>query len=158
MLRRTLTLGRFLIVVPIIGVYLAAIGLLFYEVAVIGTFIVDTIMQGEVSAKAAKTLAVGLIEALDILLIAIVAYIMSMGLYKLFIDDTLALPKWLRIDDLDDLKIQLVSVVVVVLGVLFMREAVAWDGQHDLLQFGAALSLIVVVLSGYLWLLKRGKH
>ncbi len=55
-----------------------------------------------------------------------------------------ALPKWLDIqdlDDLDDLKGYLVSVVIAVLAVLFLREAVAWDGARDLLAFGAALAL-----------------
>ena len=46
-----------------------------------------------------------LIEALDVFLIAIVGYIIGIGLY-----------------------------------VLFMREAVAWDGERDLLGFGVALA------------------
>ena len=74
-------------------------------------------------------------------LIAIVIYIMSLGLYALFIDDKLPLPRWLEIHDLEDLKNHLVSVVIAVLAVLFLREAVAWDGGRDLLKFGAALSL-----------------
>lgn len=52
-----------------------------------------------------------------------------------------ALPKWLDIQDLNDLKGYLVSVVIAVLAVLFLREAVAWDGARDLLAFGAALAL-----------------
>ncbi len=158
MLRRALSFGRYLIVVPIIGVYLASIGLLFYEMTVVVVYMADAAMQGNVSPKVAKALAVGLIEALDVFLIAIVAYIMSLGLYKLFVDDTLPLPSWLRIRDMDDLKLQLVGVVIVVLGVLFMREAVAWDGQRDLLNFGAALALVMAALSGYLWLLKGRKN
>lgn len=158
MLRRALTLGRYVLVLPIVGVYLAAVGLLLYEMIVIVTYVIDTVIRGDVSPKIAKTLAVGLIEAVDVFLIAIVAYIMSLGLYKLFLDGPFPLPTWLHIHDLDDLKLHLVSVVVVVLGVLFMREAVAWDGERDLLRFGAALALVIVALCGYLWLLKRGKH
>jgi uncharacterized membrane protein YqhA len=72
------------------------------------------------------------------------------GLYVLFIDDTLPLPAWLKIHDLDDLKSHLVSSVIAVLAVLFMREAVAWDGQRDLLGFGVALALVIAVLTLYL--------
>ncbi|MBS0595528.1 MAG: YqhA family protein, partial [Proteobacteria bacterium] len=40
--------------------------------------------------------------------------------------------------------------------VLFMREAVAWDGSRDLLGFGAALALVIAALS--LYLAVKGKH
>jgi Uncharacterized protein family, UPF0114 len=98
----------------------------------------QTIISGSLSPKIAKVLAVGLIEALDVFLIAVVAQIIGLGLYVLFIDDTLPLPAWLKISNLDDLKSHLVSSVIAVLAVLFMREAVAWDGQRDLLGFGVA--------------------
>lgn len=36
------------------------------------------------------------------------------------------------------------------LAVLFLREAVGWDGERDILGFGAALALIIAALSFYL--------
>ena len=60
------------------------------------------------------------------------------------------LPAWLKIGDLDDLKSNLVSSVIAVLAVLFLREAVGWDGQRDLLRFGGALTLIIGALTLYL--------
>ena len=44
----------------------------------------------------------------------------------------------------------LVSSVIAVLSVLFLREAVGWDGQRDLLHFGGALALIIIALTIYL--------
>jgi len=114
--------------------------LLVYEVFVIGEAVLETILSGSLSPKVAKVLAVRLIEALDVFLIAIVAQIIGLGLYVLFIDDTRPLPAWLKISNLDDLKSQLVRSVIAVLAVLFMREAVTWDGQRDLLGFGVALA------------------
>ena len=102
------------------------------------------------SAKAAKALAVGLIEAVDVFLIAVAVYITSLGLYVLFVDDTLPLPRWLQVRDLEDLKNNLVSVVIAVLAVLFLREAVAWDGSRNLLAFGAALALVIASLTFFL--------
>jgi uncharacterized membrane protein YqhA len=99
--------------------------LLIYEAFVIIEAVFQTIISGSLSPKIAKVLAVGLIEALDVFLIAIVAQIIGLGLYVLFIDDTLPLPAWLKISNLDDLKSHLVSSVIAVLAVLFMREAVA---------------------------------
>jgi uncharacterized membrane protein YqhA len=154
MLRRALGSTRFIVVIPIIGTFVASLGLLLYETMVIITTFIDLIGQRDFTPKAAKALAVDLIETVDIFLIAIVAYIMSLQLYSLFVDDSLPLPKWLQVDDLDDLKQQLVSVVIAVLGVLFLRQAVAWDGSSDLLRYGAALALMVVALTYYLTKLK----
>jgi uncharacterized membrane protein YqhA len=95
-------------------------------------------------------LAVGLIEAVDIFLIAIVAHMIGLGLYRLFVDPELPLPAWLKIRDLDDLKNNLVSSVIAVLSVLFLREAVGWDGERDVLRFGGALALIIGALTLYL--------
>ncbi|TDY48177.1 uncharacterized protein UPF0114 [Paraburkholderia rhizosphaerae] len=83
-------------------------------------------------------------------LIAIAVYIISIGLYTLFVDDKFALPNWLEINDLDDLKGHLVSVVIAVLAVLFLREAVAWDGTRDLAAFGGALALVIAALTFFL--------
>jgi len=71
-------------------------------------------------------------------------------LYELFIDDTLPLPSWLEIHNLDDLKSKLIGVVVVVLGVLFLGQVIAWDGQRDLLGYGTAIALIVAALTYFL--------
>lgn len=51
--------------------------------------------------------------------------IISLGLYSLFSDDTLPLPRWLEVHSLDDLKGNLVSLVIAVLAVLFLRAAIA---------------------------------
>ncbi len=60
------------------------------------------------------------------------------------------MPKWLKFRDLEDLKGNLISIVIAVLAVLFLREAVSWDGTRNLLELGAALTLIIGVLIFYL--------
>ncbi|MFC0403052.1 YqhA family protein [Paraburkholderia rhizosphaerae] len=110
----------------------------------------EVLIGGSFSAKSAKNLAVGIVEAVDVFLIAIAVYIISIGLYTLFVDDKFALPNWLEINDLDDLKGHLVSVVIAVLAVLFLREAVAWDGTRDLAAFGGALALVIAALTFFL--------
>lgn len=150
MLTRILALSRYFTVVAVVGILLASVALLVYEAVVVATGLVNAASSGEISSKFAKTLAVGLIEAVDIFLIAIVAHMIGLGLYRLFVDPQLPLPAWLKIRDLDDLKNNLVSSVIAVLSVLFLREAVGWDGERDLLSFGAALALVIGVLTLYL--------
>jgi uncharacterized membrane protein YqhA len=153
MLTRILALSRYFTVVAVIGILLASVALLMYEAVVVVTAlgtVVSTASNGEISSKLAKLLAIGVIEAVDIFLIAIVAHMIGLGLYRLFVDPQLPLPAWLKIRDLDDLKNNLVSSVIAVLSVLFLREAVGWDGERDLLSFGAALALVIGVLTLYL--------
>jgi uncharacterized membrane protein YqhA len=52
--------------------------------------------------------------------------------------------------DLEDLKANLVSVVIAVLAVLFLREAVAWDGSQRIVYLGVATALIIFALAFYL--------
>ena len=153
MLTRVLALSRYFTVVAVIGILLASVALLMYEAVVVVTGLVNVVnsaSSGEIYPKLAKMLAVAVIEAIDVFLIAIVAQMIGLGLYRLFVDPRLPLPAWLKIRDLDDLKNNLVSSVIAVLSVLFLREAVGWDGERDVLRFGGALALIIGALTLYL--------
>jgi len=97
-------------------------------------------------------LAVDLIEITDIILLGTVLYIVALGLYQLFIDHKVALPPWLKVSDLTDLKRDLIGVVVVLLGVSFLGEVVNWEGQDDVLPLGAGIALVIAALGFILWL------
>lgn len=150
MLRRVLASSRYLILIAIIATFVASIALLLYQATVVLTALFEIVQQGFNAPRSAKRLAVGVIEMMDVFLIAIVAEIMSLGLYTLFIDDTLPLPRWLKMDNLEDLKRHLVSVIIVVLAVLFLREAVERAADFDLLKLGAALGLVIAALTFFL--------
>ena len=156
MLRRLLAATRYLILIPITGIFVAACGLMVYEAIVLITTLQDLLLGGTVLTTDAKALAVGLIQIVDIFLIAIAMYIISINLYTLFIDDSLPLPNWLTVHDLEAVKSNLVSVVIAVLAVLFLREAVAWNGERDILSFGAALAMIIGALGLYLGRYRHG--
>jgi uncharacterized membrane protein YqhA len=150
MLRRVLTSGRYIVTIPIVAILLASFLLTAFEALAFAMAMVDFAQAPAVSSKAAKALAVGLIEVVDVFLIAITMYIIGLSLYVLFVDDTLPLPSWLRVRDLEDLKANLVSLVIVVLAVMFLREAVAWSGSDDILSFAAALALMIAALVWFL--------
>ena len=97
-------------------------------------------------------LAVDLIEITDIILLGTVLYIVALGLYQLFIDHNLVLPRWLKVNDLTDLKRDLIGVVVVLLGVSFLGEVVNWEGENDILPLGASIALVIAALGFILWL------
>lgn len=150
MLRRALASSRYIVLIAIISTLVASFALMLYQAIVVAEAMIDFVREGSITSEGSKALAVGVIESIDVFLIAIVAYIIGLGLHALFVDDTLPLPRWLEIHDLEDLKNHLVSVVIAVLAVLFLREAVARGGDLDLLSLGVALALMITALTFFL--------
>ena len=148
-LRRCLAASRYVVIVAAVSMLIASLALILHQAVIVFGVLLGAV-RGATLPTADKALAVGLIEAVDVFLIAIVAQIIGLGLYTLFVDDTLPLPRWLKIQDFDDLKRHLVSIVVAVLAVLFLREAVERAGQSDLLSLAAALSLMIAALTFFL--------
>lgn len=142
--------SRFLVILAVIGALLASVTLLVYGLIEAVTLILHTIETGEVSRKVAKALTVEFIEIIDLFLLGTVFYIVAVGLYELFISTNIALPAWLTIKTLDDLKNKLIAVVIVVLAVLFLGQVVSWDGERDLLGYGVAIALVIAALSYFL--------
>lgn len=147
-----LGLSRFMIMLAVIGSLIAAVTVLVYGFAEAIQLVWTTIQSGEVSRKGAKALTLEFIEIVDLFLLGTVFLIISVGLYELFIDDNVRLPKWLEIKTLDDLKNKLVGVVVVVLAVLFLGQVIGWDGERDLLGYGVAIAVVIAALTYFLGL------
>lgn len=153
---RLLTATRYLALVPVVCIFVAATALLFFGAASTVQTVLEVAASGSLDSKVGKELLLRSIEIVDLFLLGTVLYVIAVGLYELFIDDTVAMPKWLRIHDLDDLKNSLIGVVIVVLGVLFLGQVVTWDGQRDLLGPGAASALVIAALAYFLSLKKKG--
>lgn len=145
MLKKLLSSSRYLIIFAVFGCFVLAT-LLFVYAAYHSIELVLMAVQKEI---ASKKMAVEAIEMVDFFLLATVFYIIAIGLYELFVDDTIDVPTWLEIHTLDDLKKKLIGVVVTVLAVLFLGQIVAWDGQRDLLQYGGAIALVIGALTFY---------
>jgi uncharacterized membrane protein YqhA len=150
MLQRAVTLSRYVVFVAVVAALAASVALILYEAAVVAEVIFSAIKQGGFQLQSGKALAVGLIEAIDVFLIAIVALVIGLGLHRLFVDEAMPLPRWLKIDDLEDLKGYLVSIVIAVLAVLFLRQAVERAGDLDLLSLAVALALMIAALVFFL--------
>jgi uncharacterized membrane protein YqhA len=60
------------------------------------------------------------------------------------------MPQWLRIATLDDLKENLLGVVIVLLGVSFLGKVATWESGHDIAYFGAAVALVIIALAIYM--------
>jgi len=156
-LRPILNASRYLVIAAVVGSLAASLALFVYGLAETALVIAQAIAKADVSSKGAKALALEFIEIVDLFLLGTVLLMISLGLYELFINSDLVLPEWLQIRTFDDLKLKLVGVVIVVLAVLFLGQVVAWDGERDLLRFGAGIALVIAALTYFLSTSKGGK-
>lgn len=146
MVRRSLAASRYLIVLAVVGTLLSSVSLLLYGALTAIDIVIDTIREWSVSPKGAKNLSIEFIELVDLFLLGTVLYLIALGLYDLFIDESLPTPAWLHVNDLDDLKSKLVAVIIVLLGVTFLGSAVSWTGGRDILYYGLAIAAVLVPL------------
>lgn len=148
-MRRILSSSRYLIGFAVVGAFVAAVLLLVFGLVYEMRLILATPL-GELDSKNMKLMVVSLIEIIDILLLGTGFYLIALGLYELFIDDSLPLPDWLVIHNFDDLKSKLISIAIVVLGVTFLSQALRWDGEQDLLGYGLAVGVVIAALTYFL--------
>ena len=149
MLRRILASSRYLVVIAVIGAFLASLVVLVYGGLAVFTIGFDAFSHGTFNVEGAKHLSVEAIEVIDLLLLGTVLYIIALGLYELFIDESLPTPSWLVITSLDDLKARLTGVIIVLLAVTFLAAVVNWDGNSGILYLGIAVGLVLLAL-GYI--------
>ena len=136
-----------MIVIAVIGSLISATTLLLDGSYKVVKYISELIQYGVIEGKGDKGVILAFIEVVDEYLLATVIYIISAGLYELFIDPNIKMPHWLEINNLDDLKKKLIDVVVVVMAVLFLGQLVTWDGTRDLLGYGVATGLVIAALT-----------
>ncbi len=148
--RRILAASRGLVLLAVAGSFAGFVTLLVAGAIRTALIVAHLLATPDVSAKGLKTLSLAFIEITDVFLLATVFYVVALGLYELFVDDEIELPAWLAIHDLEDLKVKLASIVVVVLGVVFLGHAVKWGGGDDLVYLGAAIALVVGALTYFL--------
>ncbi len=94
-------------------------------------------------------LAVHFISAIDLFMVAVVMFVLGIGLFELFVDrdQSLSYPHWLRMRNLSDLKEKLIAVAVVVIVITFLKHIVMWENPLETLYFGGAIAIVIVAIT-----------
>ena len=143
MIERALAGSRYLTFITVI---LAMIGaLILYATSIIGVFqfIADVLSEQLQDPQSPKEIIVGVLKLMDVLLIAIGLQILSLGVYKLFINEKFKLPPAMEVSDFDRLKELIVKVAVIILVIVFLEHAVNLGPSEYILEFGAAVALVI---------------
>jgi len=148
---RFLAACRYLLIVPVIGCLFLTLGTVIMGIVRIITGGAKVFGSGDYGPKAAKILALAVIEIIDLFLVATVAYITAVGLYRLFISNTrIELPTRLKINSLKDLEDKIIGVVVAALAVAFLGQAAGSDEPAALLNYGGGIALVIAALAFFI--------
>ena len=147
---RFLLNSRYLIIVPIVGLALAAafffvfggIGLLklLYEYLLIVFGMTPKLIDSGSGVFIFKV-----VEHVHMFLIGTVLFITAVGFYQLFIDE-ITFPHWLQIDSTEELETNLIGVTVVVLAVQFMGFVFTYNAV-ELRDSGIGIAVTIAALS-----------
>lgn len=140
---------RYLIIVPIVGLGLAAAAFFIFGGINLIRLLIETgggaLGILEVHHDEEIPFVIEIVEFVHTFLIGTVLYITSIGFYQLFIGE-IQFPGWLKIHNTDELETSLIGVTVVVLAVNFL--GVVFTGANvDLVAQGAGIAMPIGALA-----------
>ena len=156
MIGRMVASSRFFVLIATLSLFLAFMAVMVSTIIV--TVLHDPARHRSDDGLSQNEMIGKLIKQADYALLATVLYVLALGLYSLFVDDRVPMPGWLRIHDLGHLKELLAGVVVVAIAVIFLGQALTWDGTSDLLAPGLASAAVIAALALFLWQAARERH
>ena len=94
-------------------------------------------------------ISVHFISAIDLFMVAVVMFVMGIGLFELFVDrdQSISYPHWLKIRDLADLKEKLIAAVVVVIVITFLKHIVMWKNPLETLYFSGSIAIVIIAIT-----------
>ncbi len=142
-MKRILGWARFAVVVPAIASIIGALLLMAQGSISMLTIVAQAITDG----SSLKESIVDVLTAIDAILLGTVLLVIGYGLYELFIDADIAVPHWLRVNNLDDLKSKLIGVVVAIIAVVFVGVFVDSNRSADVISYGVGAGALVAGLA-----------
>jgi uncharacterized membrane protein YqhA len=158
MLGRILASSRFLILIAVLGSFIGAVTTIVFGAITTVLMSLHFFQTANYTMQGIKQVSVDFIELIDLFLLGTVLYIMAIGLYELFIDPDIPLPKWLHTESLDVLKEKLLGVIAVLLGVSFLGEVSEWEDANDILYLGLAIAAVIIGFAVLLFTPIFNKH
>ncbi|MFN8470634.1 MAG: YqhA family protein [Anaerolineae bacterium] len=138
---------RWIFVLAVISTFIASVALIAQGTLQTGRILLGYI--GMVESGQSSDLRLDLISTIDVFLVATIMYVVSAGLYQLFLNQHAKWPKWLLVSSVGELEEKLIGVLIAVLGVFALERLSVWKGDWEILAFAAAAALIIAALAYY---------
>jgi uncharacterized membrane protein YqhA len=149
---------RYVMTVAVLAVFVGATVLLVVGIIEMGSAVLHAISPDQSSGTESVSLRVAVIEAVDVILVATVLFVIAFGLYQLFVDPTLrsTLPAWLQISAIGNLEVRLAGMVITVLSIIAMTRALEPHGEASASGIGFEIAAVIAAIS--LFLYQESKH
>ena len=149
---RGLSLARLTVVLPVVVLVLSGVGAYVYGAA----YAVHSVADIANHPFEARNLRLFLTE-IDLFLIGATLIIAAVGLYELFVaridpaNSRRPMPGWLVMNDLNDLKARVISMIILVVAVTFTDVLLEFPrNELELLYLAAGVAAFIVALTIYL--------
>jgi uncharacterized membrane protein YqhA len=148
---RGLTLAQLTVLLPVVVLALSGVGAFVYACV----YAVDSVRDIVHEPFHPQNLRLFLTE-IDLFLIGATLIIAAFGLYELFIARIepgprgRRVPAWLEMNDLNDLKARVVSMIILVVAVTFADILLEFQRGPDILYLGGGVALVIAALTAYL--------
>lgn len=142
-MRRIVGLTRYAVVVPAIAAMIGALLLMAQGSIAMIVIVIESVMM----RLPLKDSIVEVLTAIDAILLGTVLLVIGYGLYELFVDTNIEVPKWLEINDLDDLKSKLIGVIAAIIAVVFVGVFVDSKRAEDVLSYGLGAGALLAGLA-----------
>jgi uncharacterized membrane protein YqhA len=152
-MRKILGLTRYAVVVPALASIIGALLLMAQGSMAIISVVIDAIFNHSYL----KEVIVGVLTAVDAILLGTVLLVIGYGLYELFVDDLIEVPDWLQVKDLDDLKSKLIGVVVAIIAVVFVGVFVDSNRADEVVAYGVGAGALVAGLALFAFATRKNK-
>ncbi|MCU0238064.1 MAG: YqhA family protein [Pyrinomonadaceae bacterium] len=86
------------------------------------------------------------LKCLDIFLIATALLVIAISLYELFVVDTLDVPEWMLVRNLNELKAKFGFVIVPIIAVKFLEKMLEAKEAIDVFYVGVGVALVISAL------------
>ncbi len=147
MLKTILSKSRNLTYIAVIAILVCAISLyLLTTIAAIVT-VFNAVTSDGWDVYSIREVAASFLKVVDFFLLSVGLHIIAVGVYKLFVDDSIELPEAMNSRSFVDLKITLVKLATIVLLLDFVEQALSSHDSRELLEFGAAIAIVLAAVS-----------
>lgn len=145
--------SRFLVLIPVVVLTLAALGAFVYGVVVfVDSVRLVAVHPWPIGDKIGRFLVV-----VDLFLVGATLLIAAIGFYELFVSrvdagaaKALPLPTWLEMRDLNDLKARVLAMIVLVIAVSFTEVLAAGGSDRRILELGIGGAVMIGAVTAFL--------
>src|SRR5262245_45626983 len=138
--------SRHVLVVAVLGCIVMFAAVTLYGALAVASAVLHIVRDG-VGLSDVTTVTVYAFKVLDLFLLGAILYIVALGLGALFLGTEAALPAWLRVREVQDLKIVLSQSVIVVLLVAFLGDVLEWEKGSDIAFVGGGIAMVIAAVA-----------